>query len=82
MTSSTSHVLLVTFQRLLPVAMIVPLLVPPATSVCLLMLPAMIRRLRPFAMTARPRSPLALPHDSLAQPANPPPCSNSTQHPH
>ena len=69
--------------------------------VCLLVLPAMIRRLRPLAMTVCPLMPpvtirclrllatsprlwslRALPHSSRAPRAIPPPCWNSTQHPH
>ena len=66
-----------------PLAMIVCLLVPPATirhlrvqlaaSECLLTL---------LPTSPRLRSPLALPLDSPARPATPPPCWNSTQHPH
>jgi hypothetical protein len=84
---------LVTFQRLQPLAMGVclsmllatsrRLLVPLATSVCLLMLPAKIRHQLTLPPTIRRLlRPFAMPHPSPAQPAHPPPCWNSTQHPH
>ena len=92
MTSSTSHARLVKIHRpptlaqiacfLVPLAMTAPLLMPLETIRCRRPLATTARLLMPLPTSPRLQSPLVLPHDSRAQPATPPPCWNSTQHPH